>query len=198
MTMTSFFLGLILLAGQDTVPGALPPAPQAQPSPDPRALERLGLKELPKSTKITELESKATGRRYWSVVDEKAAAKVGLDPKAVKEAIRRALDGRQDAREDGMVSIDLEEDDAAPEAGQRRQERSPDAVGPPPVPPPRKVMVARMRARDPPKDAYQAGSPDDRRVEVDEDITLRITASGACASQNSSLLKEFKLPFTYT
>lgn len=161
----------------------------------PEQAKRLGIDAPKKSMKFETIESeKYKGEKYDLVIDEEEAKNSGLTPEEIKKSLKEAMDSRSDRREDGSVTIEIEEEKAKENTDEKNTEKIEKGECEKET---KKKFVAKIKKTEKPQNPYNDSKrPAEKKLSLGEKKSLKITAGGACESQNKGLLDSVKFQQT--
>ncbi len=159
-------------------------APKENNIPD--QAKRLGITEIKKSMKFETLESKKyKGETYDIVIDEKEAEKAGLSPEEIKKSLEEAMESRSDRKEDGKITLEIQDDQENKSQDSSRNNTEKKET--------RKKFVAKIQKTKHPDSPHQDSlKPGEKKFNIGDGRSLKITTEGACEAQNKALLESVK------
>jgi len=159
-------------------------APKENNIPD--QAKRLGITEIKKSMKFETIESKKyKGETYDIVIDEKEAEKAGLSPEEIKKSLEKAMESRSDRKEDGKITVEIQDDQEkkSQDSSEKNTEKKET----------RKKFVAKIQKTKHPESPHQDSlKPGEKKFNMGDGRSLKITTEGACETQNKALLESVK------
>lgn len=161
----------------------------------PEQAKRLGIDAPKKSMKFETIESKKyKGEKYDLVIDEEEAKNSGLTPEELKKSLKDAMDSRSDRREDSSVTIEIEEEKAKENSDGKNPEKTEKQECEKET---KKKFVAKIKKAEKPENPHSdSKKPAEKKLSLGEKKSLKITAEGACESQNKGLLESVKFERT--